>query len=138
MNRAFIEIIRTGRRRAASQRCPLLPRPLASGELGNGSLTVIWIDQIKPSGQGDLEIHQLMARRFLIQLLPIGILAGLFFATGSRLGLSASGQLWIYSCTFSVGASIGTAGVQGIAPDQEKKTFLGSTADLVNTAMGCR
>ena len=78
-----------------------------------------------------------MARRFLIQLLPFGILAGLFFATGSRVGRH-DGQFWIYSCTFSVGASVGTGGLQGIAPDQENKTLLGSTADLVNMGMVCR
>ena len=79
-----------------------------------------------------------MARRFLIQLLPIGILAGLFFGLGGRMGLSDAGRFWIYSCTFSVGASVGTGGLQGIAPSQEKKTLLGSTADLVNMGMGCK
>ena len=78
-----------------------------------------------------------MARRFLIQLLPFGILAGLFFATDSRVGMSGSYQAWIYSCTFSVGASIGPSGLVGIAPDQEEKTFMGSTSDLVNMGMGC-
>ena len=87
---------------------------------------------------GDERQVDTMARRFLIQLLPIGILAGMFFATGSRVGMSAAGQLWIYSCTFSVGASVGTEGLQGIAPDQENKTLLVSTADLVNMGMGCR
>ena len=79
-----------------------------------------------------------MARRFLLQLLPLGILAGVFFATGSRFGMSAAGQFWIYSCTFSVGASVGTGGLQGIAPNQENTTLLGSTADLVNMGMGCK
>ena len=78
-----------------------------------------------------------MARRFLIQLLPIGLLAGVFFAAGSRVGMSATGQLWIYSCAFSVGVSVGPSGLRGIAPDQKNTTILGSSADLVNTAIGC-
>ena len=97
------------------------------------------IDQIKPSGQGDLEIHQLMARRFLIQLLPIGILAGLFFGLGGRMGLSDAGRFWIYSCTLSVGGSVGAAGFVGIGPfSEEPAPIIGSQAAFGNRAMGCK
>ena len=78
-----------------------------------------------------------MAKRLLVQLLPIGIFTGLFLVTGSRVGISKSSQVWINSCRFSVGASVGAAGFQGIAPDQEPKTFIRSVASLVNRALEC-
>ena len=78
-----------------------------------------------------------MAKRLLVQLLPIGIFTGLFLDTGSRVGISKSSQVWINSFRFSVGASVGAAGFQGIAPDQEPKTFIGSVASLVNRALEC-
>ena len=70
-----------------------------------------------------------MTRRFLKQLLPFGILAGLFFATGTKAGINPMGKVWIYSCTFSVGGSVGVDGFVGIAGSHElgKKGGTGST-----------
>ena len=79
-----------------------------------------------------------MARRFLIQLLPIGILAGLFFGLGGRIGLSDAGRFWIYSCTLSVGGSFGSGGFRGMAFSQEPAPIIGSQAAFGNMAMGCK
>lgn len=76
-------------------------------------------------------------KRFLKQLLPFGILAGLFFATGTKAGINPMGKAWIYSCNFSVGGSIGVDGVQVIAPSKEPGPMVGSVAGLVNYGMGC-
>ena len=80
-----------------------------------------------------------MARRFLIQLLPIGILAGLFFGLGGRVGFSDAGRFWIYSCTLSVGGSVGAAGFVGIGPfSKEPVPIIGSQAEFGNRTMGCK
>ena len=72
----------------------------------------------------------MMARRFFKQLLPFGILAGLFFATGTKAGINPAGKVWVYSCNFGVGGSVGIDGLVGIAP-------AGSTTKFVNFGMGC-
>ena len=79
-----------------------------------------------------------MARRFLIQLLPIGILTGLFFGLGARVGFSDAGRFWIYSCTLSVGGSFGSGGFRGMAFSQEPAPIIGSQAAFGNMAMGCK
>ena len=79
-----------------------------------------------------------MARRFLIQLLPIGILTALFFGLGTRVGFSDAGSFWIYSCTLSVGGSFGSGGFRGMAFSQEQAPIIGSQAAFGNMAMGCK
>ena len=81
--------------------------------------------------------QKLMSKRFLKQLLPFGILAGLFFATGTKAGINPMGKAWLYSCTFSVGGSVGVDGFHGIAPSHEPVGIIGSQANLANYAMGC-
>ena len=78
-----------------------------------------------------------MVKRFLIQLLPIGILAGLFFVLGVRMGVSNAGRFWIYSCKLSVGGSVGSTGFKGMAFSHEPAPIIGSQAELGNFAMGC-
>ena len=79
-----------------------------------------------------------MARRFFKQLLPIGIIAGLI-AANPRAGISGVGQVWGYSCTFSMGGSVGPGGLRGIAPSKAPGPlfYSFSTANLVNDSLGC-
>jgi len=48
-----------------------------------------------------------MTKRFVFQLMPFGLIAGLFFASGTKAGMTGE-LVWIYSCNFSVGASVGS------------------------------
>ena len=79
-----------------------------------------------------------MTKRFLKQLLPFGILAGLFFATDTKAGINPMGKVWIYTCTFSIGGSVGVDGFVGIAGSHEPVGIIGSQANLMNYGMGCK
>ncbi len=79
-----------------------------------------------------------MARRFLTQLLPIGILTGLFFGFGASVGFSDAGRFWIYSCILSVVGSVGSGGFRGMAFSREPAPIIGSQAEFGNKAMGCK
>lgn len=79
----------------------------------------------------------MMTKRFLKQLLPLGILAGIFFATGTKAGINPMGKAWVYSCTFSIGGSVGVDGFHGMAFGQKSVSIIGSQANLANIAMGC-
>ena len=56
-----------------------------------------------------------------------------------RMGLSDAGRFWIYSCTLSVGGSVGAAGFVGIGPfSNEPVPIIGSQAEFGNRTMGCK
>ena len=55
------------------------------------------------------------------------------------LGWSDAGRFWIYSCTLSVGGSVGAAGFVGIGPfSKEPVPIIGSQAAFGIRAMGCK
>ena len=63
----------------------------------------------------------------------------MFFCFGARLVLRDAGRFWIYSCTLSVGGSVGAAGFVGIGPfSNEPVPIIGSQAEFGNRTMGCK
>ena len=73
-----------------------------------------------------------MIRRFLVQLLPLALLGGIFIGLDSRVGISDHGQLWIYSCRLRAGGSIGPNGVAGAGPVDNALA-----ASIVGLRFGC-
>lgn len=79
-----------------------------------------------------------MTRRFLKQLLPIGILAGVWFGLGLRAGVSPfnANAFFLWSCNLSRGVFVASNGGVALSPEVKPDTpALGR--QIVDTAHGC-
>ena len=77
-------------------------------------------------------------KKFLLQLLPIGLLITASVALKTKYGMSYSAPVaYVYSCLLGTGASVGTHGFAFVSFSHDQVPLIGSSATLGNHVMGC-
>ena len=96
-----------------------------------------FIDHNTPPRHVDPESSQLMIKHFL-RALPFAILLAVLLGVEARMGRNDEGTIWIYSCSFHAGATVGIEGFKRWSWSQEPDPLIGSEAAFGNKAMGCK